>query len=222
MRYARALPIELGDELARKPVAYVPWGALEWHGEHLALGQDALKVERICDLTAERAGGVVLPMLFIGYRTMQVHGMPYTLEFSRELVKATFLELMKQLELVGFKVVVVLCGHYGQSHLAAVAEAAEEYSKTGRAKVLALPEYALVEDMGYRGDHAAKWETSIFSSLYPELVNMQRLPRDLNTPLRGIMGEDPRLHASRELGAKTVSAIVERLAQRVEAMLAQE
>jgi len=145
MKYARLLPFELERELARKPVAYVPWGALEWHGEHMALGQDALKVEKICDMTAAKTGGVVLPLLFIGYHTMQLHGMPYTLEFSRDLVKATFLELAKQLELASFKVIVVLCGHYGRSHLAAIAEAAEEYSKTGRAKVLALPEYALVE-----------------------------------------------------------------------------
>ncbi|MEM2905845.1 MAG: creatininase family protein [Candidatus Bathyarchaeia archaeon] len=148
MKYAQALPFELEEELARKPVAYVPWGALEWHGEHLALGQDALKAEKICDLAAGKTGGVVLPLLFIGYRTMQLHGMPYTSEFSRELVKATFLELVRQLELVGFKLVVVLCGHYGRSHLAAIAEAAEEYSKTGKAKVLALPEYTLAEGYG--------------------------------------------------------------------------
>ncbi|MEM2905844.1 MAG: hypothetical protein QW057_08695 [Candidatus Bathyarchaeia archaeon] len=49
----------------------------------------------------------------------------------------------------------------------------------------------------------------------------ERLPKDLKVPLKG-GGEDPRLHASAELGARTISAIVERLARQVEAMLAEK
>ena len=61
-------------------------------------------------------------------------------------------------------------------------------------------------------DHAAKWETSILWYLRPELVDIYRLPRDTDEPLDGIYGDDPRVHASREIGKQAVEAIAEDLA----------
>lgn len=214
------VPREVRAELDRSPIAYVPWGAMEWHGEHLPLGQDALKAERICVLTAKRTGGIVLPPIYIGHQTMQLYGMPFTLEFSRDLVKELAVELLRQLELMGFKVIVILCGHYGREHLNTIKEAVEEYAKGGgKAKVLAEPEYVFAEDMGYHGDHAAKWETSIFWYFYPEYTHMELLPKDLSVKPKGVVGEDPRAHASRELGEKVVELIVNKLADKVLAML---
>ena len=40
------------------PVAYVPFGLIEWHGRHLPLGNDAIKAHAILVKTAERFGGV--------------------------------------------------------------------------------------------------------------------------------------------------------------------
>ncbi len=220
VRMEELIPGQLEEVLKEAPVVYVPWGAMEWHGEHLPLGQDALKVERICELAAEKMGGVVHPAIYVGHHTMQNYGMPYTLEYSRELVKQLALELFRELEKTGFKVIVVLCGHYGGKHLEAIREAVEEYRASGgKAKVFAEPEYVFTRDIGYRGDHAAKWETSIFWHLYPHLVHMEALPKDLSVKLKGVGGEDPRIHASRELGGKTVNLIVERLTAKVREML---
>jgi hypothetical protein len=62
-------------------------------------------------------------------------------------------------------------------------------------------------DLDFTSDHAAKWETSILWYLYPELVDIYRLPKDTGVPLEGVGGDDPRLHASRELGKTAVQAI---------------
>jgi creatinine amidohydrolase len=35
------LPSELREALAKRPVGYVPLGAVEWHCEHLPIGLDA-------------------------------------------------------------------------------------------------------------------------------------------------------------------------------------
>ena len=216
MRMEFMLPRELRDEVGRRPIVYVPWGAMEWHGEHLPLGQDALKVYGICLRAAERTGGVVFPPIYVGYETLKLYGdYPFTLEFSRELMKRLALELLQQLEAAGFRVIVLLCGHYGRRHLEAIREAVEEYrAGGGKARVLAVPEYEFARDLGYHGDHAAKWETSIFWYLYPSMVHLERLKE-----LRGVYGEDPREHASRELGEKAVKLIVERLAEDVEKLL---
>ena len=75
-------------------------------------------------------------------------------------------------------------------------------------------------DLGYRGDHAAKWETAILMHLRPDLVDLARLDDRTAGEEGGILGEDPRQTATPELGERIVAAIVERLAERVEKYLA--
>jgi creatinine amidohydrolase len=66
-RYEELLPHELADALRQFPVAYVPAGSLEWHGRHLALGNDTLKAYGILLRTAKRYGGVVVPPTYWGH-----------------------------------------------------------------------------------------------------------------------------------------------------------
>ena len=66
VRYEEMLPHEIVAERRAKPVAYLPLGILEWHGEHLAVGNDALKAQRLCELAARRGGGVVMPVMWYG------------------------------------------------------------------------------------------------------------------------------------------------------------
>jgi creatinine amidohydrolase/Fe(II)-dependent formamide hydrolase-like protein len=42
--------------MAEAPLCYLPLGTLEWHGEHAAVGLDALKAHAVCVLAAERSG----------------------------------------------------------------------------------------------------------------------------------------------------------------------
>ncbi len=219
MRYDCALPHELEQEIARSPVCYLPWGALEWHGQHLALGNDALKAEAICERVAEAAGGVVAPPVWVGAQTMQLYGMPLTLDFSHEVVGRLAGEYLRELEKLGFALTVILAGHYGAKHLATLREAVEAFQAEHTMQAWVVPDYEPVQDLGYRGDHAAKWETSILMHLRPELVDMSRLPSDPAASLAGVGGEDPREHARPEVGEEIVAAIVERLAGRVRAFL---
>jgi creatinine amidohydrolase/Fe(II)-dependent formamide hydrolase-like protein len=125
-------------------------------------------------------------------------------------------EYLTQLAAVGFKLVVVLTGHYGPKHVAALVEAANSFTLFGRYSdtiVWVIPEYELARDLGYRGDHAARWETSILMHLRRDLVDIERL--DDRTATEGIGGEDPRTTASEELGATVVERIVENLSRRV-------
>ena len=55
-----------------------------------------------------------------------------------------------------------------------------------------MPEYDAFDEDPSRGDHAAKWETSILAHLRPELVDMSRLSDGRDDPLYGIYGDDPR------------------------------
>lgn len=225
MRYETLLPREFNQILADTPVAYLPWGALEWHGQHMAVGNDGLKAHGILQRVAERAGGVVLPPEWCGFDTLKLPqhgGFPLTLEFKRETVMGLLDEYLCQLAEVGFKLVVVLTGHYGPPHVAALVEAANLFTiwqTQYDTRVWVIPEYDLVTDLGYRGDHAAKWETAILMHLHPDLVDLSRLDEENAGKSGGILGEDPRHAATPELGQSIVAAIVERLAARVERFL---
>ncbi len=168
----------------------------------------------------------MLPPLYLGVSCLSLRGIGIrdgSIEISltclRELLLSTLLGLAKQ----GFRVIVLLTGHYPREQVFAVKEVAklcERIMETASAKgipqvrVLAFPEYELALDLGYRGDHAAKQETSIMMYLRPELVNLSRL-----TDLLGIHGEDPRKFASPELGKQVVERIVERLVELVQKAL---
>ena len=64
--YAELTPQEFRERLAACPVAYLPVGTLEWHGEHLPLGTDALIGHGLLEAIARKAGGILLPMVFMG------------------------------------------------------------------------------------------------------------------------------------------------------------
>tara|TARA_B100000809_G_C14857945_1_gene430795 strand:- start:346 stop:573 length:228 start_codon:yes stop_codon:yes gene_type:complete len=38
-------PYEFNEIMAESPIAYVPFGTVEWHGPHLPLGVDTMKIE---------------------------------------------------------------------------------------------------------------------------------------------------------------------------------
>ena len=64
--YEELTPRKLRKRLHQAPIAYLPLGTLEWHGEHLPLGSDGLQSRGFFERLAAKAGGVVLPMLFVG------------------------------------------------------------------------------------------------------------------------------------------------------------
>jgi len=63
--------------------------------------------------------------------------------------------------------------------------------------------YASDAEPGIQTDHAAENETSITRYFHPDLVDMGQLPPVPERP-EGVMGKDPRLTASPELGQKAV------------------
>jgi len=70
VEYAKLTPPDFRKRLADAPIAYLPLGTLEWHGEHLPLGSDGLQSFEFMKVLAREAGGIVLPMLHLGPDTM--------------------------------------------------------------------------------------------------------------------------------------------------------
>ena len=89
---------------------------------------DGIKAHALCERVAERTGGTVLPTFFYGTGGGHV-GYKWTLippeEKIAPLIEATLDHLAKQ----GFKVVVLLTGHYPREQVSMVHRLAEEAEK---------------------------------------------------------------------------------------------
>src|SRR5438067_1901163 len=66
LRYEEMLPSEIVAVRTACPIAYVPLGTLEWHGEHDAVGLDALKAHALAIECAKAGGGLAFPPLWYG------------------------------------------------------------------------------------------------------------------------------------------------------------
>jgi creatinine amidohydrolase len=214
IRFIESRPEAMREMLAEKPVAYVPFGALEWHGEHNPLGLDGLKAEAICELAVERTGGVLFPCVFWGaFDTMPF---PFTFHFKRYGTRGMIRQMLKELEEWGFRMIVLLTGHYPSSQVKLLERECRRFNKSGPAYALGVPEQALGVDRNYFGEHAAMWETSMMMSIRPEMVDISLMPEGLSAMERcvrfGVMGKDPRALASGEKGREMMEHIVDGIA----------
>ena len=62
VRFEEMFPWEIAAAMAEAPLCYLPLGTLEWHGEHAAVGLDAIKAHAVCPGGAEIRGLVVPPL----------------------------------------------------------------------------------------------------------------------------------------------------------------
>jgi creatinine amidohydrolase len=265
VRLEEMFPWAISAAMAEAPLCYLPLGTLEWHGEHAAVGLDALKAHAVCVLAAERSGGLVAPPLYWstdwredlpdgGYLTGGIergerYHVPGSMFWLRpETFHNLLLDVYEAMRRRGFKAIVVLSGHWSIEHnIAAILETGEEFRrahpKTGW---LLLTDQEVVADLHYPEEHAAGGETSLLLAIRPDLVALDKtfetdrslrayyagepehLRRRCESPHKYI-GVNPAVadasnypeDASVERGRMLLETIVQRVAARAQALLAE-
>jgi len=230
--YEELTPAEFSARLADCPVAYLPLGTLEWHSNHLPLGSDGLQSEEFFKRLAAETGGIVLPKLFIGpdgYDTLingrEYYGMDCGSVFSKQCTyeiqqltgsaywvpDSTFNimmhGIMKQLSRAGFKMVVAH-GHGPSTNY--ITSHAQDFKERYNLIVMNCWNNDSA-DLCLQCDHAGANETSIMMYVRPELVKMSNLPEDINTFPLGMLGKDPRIHASKAFGKSIVDFEIKKM-----------
>jgi creatinine amidohydrolase len=246
VRYEEMLPHEIVARRAQFPAAFIGLGGLEWHSDHLAVGNDALKAEKLCELAAARSGGFAFPTLWYGEPRvtglMEVNYDPDgeikarmgfreqkcaesyfgtsgedQVRFYRDLLY----HVLVQMNTLEMKAVCLLCGHYPIYDWAAPVvdrfNAAFEDTRAFAGIEFHYPPKS--EKVG--GDHAAKWETSYLWYLRPDCVDMSVYLGREDEPLTGVMGEDPRRTASIEIGRQACDLIVEGMVRKAQELIRQ-
>jgi len=237
LRYQDMLPHEIVARRKKFPAAFIGLGGLEWHGEHLGVGNDALKAEKLCELAAGESGGFAMPTLWYGEpRTSRLmesnHNEDGKITDKMELPKSRFTtrhfgisaadqvafyqqlvyHVLVQMNTLGMKAVCLLSGHYPLK--AWVDKAIARFHRVKRfagTRAYCGIEFDYVSPAQRKfagGDHAAHWESSYLWYLRPDCVDMSVYLGRQKEPLVGVGGQDPRKFASVELGRRGCRLIV--------------
>lgn len=220
--YEHLRPDQIDAILARAPLAYLPWGALEWHSYHNPIGLDGMQAHGQCKALAQRTGGVVLPPVYIGTDTIKPYkGFRHTLEHTADLVANLCTQFLEQLADEGFRVLIVITGHCGGGHTDALQKATDAFqTQHPNVGVWMIPSFEPIKDT-YPSNHAARGETSFQLLFRPDNVDLTRLPPERVTTLDedGVWGEDPR-QASSEEGAAMLRLFCDRCIPIIQDLLA--
>ncbi len=228
VRYEDLLPHQFRLRLAECPVAYLPLGTLEWHGEHLPLGSDAIISHGLMIKAAEKLGGIVMPPIYMGpdrsqlqLNGSQLQGMdtadvttPHRqldgscYWVSEGLFMSLIDNIIQQLKRAGFKV--VFADGHGPSRNSWVNHLIEREVRFGLKLLGVTKDFR--QSWQSQMDHAAENETSLVMALRPDLVDLSQLPEDKSVWPQGVGGSDPR-QANAIAGQSYLKSSIETLRQ---------
>lgn len=210
----------------------LPVGATEEHGPHLPLGTDTFQAQDVCRRLAEQRRVFVAPAVPYGVcRSTGEH--PGTVSLTTETLKALVSDLVRSLYRQGLRNVVIISGHAGGTHNAALLDAGEcLLRELPELRVAVVAEYALVRQAGAglivtaEDRHAGEIETSRMLATRPQLVKGRApagqpdfpqfiLVRDKQRYWPGGVDGDPAV-ASAEKGRQLEALVVAALGQLVD------
>ena len=198
------------EKLAKDAVVFIPVGALEQHGSHMAMCVDAALTKAMAGATAEALTadtdgaleGIVCSAINFGYRSQQRSGGGFHLSGTTSLSGTTIISLARDIcySLIedGARKIVFMNGHYEnyQFIFEGAELALEKASAEGirDVKIQLLSYWDFVDDAtiqelypdGFTGwdlEHAGVMETSLMLLFYPDLVDMDRIDPALYTGL---------------------------------------
>jgi creatinine amidohydrolase len=157
----------------------LPVGSVEEHGPHLPLGTDTFHALEVARRIAQQRSVVVAPPLYYGLcRSTRQH--PGTVSISGDTIRALVTELGREFHRQGAGGLLIMTGHAGGTHVAALVEAGEtllaelpdlKVAVVNLLELLREVVAARPELVRTKGDsHAGEVETALMLAAYPHLV----------------------------------------------------
>jgi len=219
---------EFKKAVRRAPTLILPLGTVEAHGTHLPLNTDTLVIREVVRKAAERNDKVFMaPPLQYGVCT-STGDHPGTIGISADALRLIVTDIVKSGHRCGFRNFLLISGHGGSLHVAALREAAESLVKElDDTKMAALSIYEtlgndardIVETLN--DSHAGEAETSLVMFLAPRLVKGRAKEEYPNFPRPYIVKEKVRYwngavwgdpgKATREKGEALFALMVEKV-----------
>ncbi len=188
---------EVGARIRAGAPVFLPIGATEQHGHHMAMNVDVVLPTAVAERVAARVGGLVAPTIPYGNRSQPKtgggRGFPGTLDLAASTLSAVVRDVVLGLFRHGVRRIVVVNGHYENIWPAIegieLALEAIGPDRTDGLIVLRVDHWDLIEPGtidrifpdGYPGielEHASVIETSMMMALRPELVDLSSAVHD--------------------------------------------
>ena len=202
------------EKIAGDAIVFIPVGALEQHGSHMAMCVDAALTKKMAGTTAEAleaetngaVHGIVTAAINYGYRSQQRSGGGFHLTGTTSLEGETLIHLARDIVFNviedGARKIVLMNGHYENYQF--IFEGAQLALEKARSygiedvKIQLLSYWDFVDDKtidelypdGFTGwdlEHAGVMETSLMMLWFPDLVDMDRMDPELYTGLPAVL-----------------------------------
>lgn len=167
---------EFKEYLRKTKTIVFPFGTIEEHGKHLPLNTDSLIIQEILKLVAKRRRFFLAPVVYYGVCT-STRDHPGTIGISPETLRRLALDLVMESYKKGLRNFILISGHGGGLHIAALRETAELLvEKLRNIKIAVLSPYDLLwKELSEVAEtpndsHAGELETSMMLYLSPKLV----------------------------------------------------
>ena len=172
---------EVENASKKEKVLIFPIGSIEEHGEHLPLCTDSLQPEHVALKAANKTKSLIAPPLRYGVCN-STRNFPGTISISFESLYKIARDILKEFIRNGFMRILVLSGHVGQSHLAALKLAAQEVVREqvkecpeNNLKIMVCSDYDFAYELkgkyfDEKDGHAGTIETSRVMAIRPDLI----------------------------------------------------
>lgn len=232
VRVADLTKDEFAEALRQGRWLLLPFGSVEAHGPHLALGADIVDAKHVCGAVAARVRGLVAPALPYGIcRTLR--NFPGTVSLEPQTFAAVVREIVTEYVRHGGRRLALYSGHAEPVQLEALREAVLPLANADPSlTILVLGPYAFLDEvrraagMEGRDGHAGSIETSTILALDETLVRLDRIPAVSTRPRlsrfrvmaspeeefpTGVRGDTSKV--SRELGERAFNHVVTEFAR---------
>ena len=188
---------EFAERVKGGVTVFLPLGATEQHGPHMAMNVDVVLPTAVCERVARNVGGIVAPAVPYGYKSQPRSGggeaFPGTTSLDAHTFSLVVRDVIRSLGHDGVRRLVVVSGHFENvwPAIEGVDLGLRELRRDGIAEMQVMRfEYwdfvrretldRLFPD-GFPGtelEHASLIETSLMLMLRPDLVDMGKVPSD--------------------------------------------
>ena len=194
-----------------------PVGSVEEHGEHLPLSTDSIQPEFVALEVAKRTKSLVAPTLRYGVCN-STRGFPGTISITFEALHKMVKDILEEFIRNGFRRILVLSGHAGQSHMAALRLATQEViwknendNLEKRVRIMVCSDYDFAYELkgkhfSDKDGHAGTIETSRIIAIRPNLVKAEGKTSFPEMPRFEIVAHPEKYFPSGVIGDPTVAS----------------
>ncbi len=226
---------EFKEKVNEKTVVILPIGAIEEHGAHLPLCTDSIQPEYVAQKVAEKTNALIAPPIRYGFCS-STRNFPGTITLSFDTLRSLASDILSEFVRNGIKNIVVLSGHAGSIHMAALRNAAEKVVAESKANIMVLSDYdiayeLLEKDKSIPKDdgHSGFIETSRLMAIREDLVKGKGVAGNTRPPKflvlsdpekyfpTGVLGNPT--NASKEKGEEINDYIINELVKLIEEMV---